>query len=170
MISVGARVIDLDYRGSIKVLLFNHANQPFTISKGDRIAQLIIECIHNPIAVEVLELTKTARNNQGFGSTDNTRVRAITTIENHEEQIQTIVLHHDTPLTGHPGIAKTLELLTYNFYWLTIRKDVETYVRGCVPCQMNKTHQNKPHAHLNPVNPGKTPFKHIFLHLLSPLP
>jgi dUTP pyrophosphatase len=42
-INVGAGVIDSDYRGEVKVLLFNHGDADFEISEGDRIAQLIIE-------------------------------------------------------------------------------------------------------------------------------
>ena len=42
-IDVGAGVIDADYRGEVKVLLFNFGSDSFTVEKGDRIAQLIIE-------------------------------------------------------------------------------------------------------------------------------
>ena len=42
-IDTGAGVIDADYRGQVKVLLFNHGETDFEISEGDRIAQLILE-------------------------------------------------------------------------------------------------------------------------------
>lgn len=42
-IDTGAGVIDADYRGEVKVLLFNHAEEPFAIKEGDRIAQLVLE-------------------------------------------------------------------------------------------------------------------------------
>ena len=42
-IDTGAGVIDPDYRGPVKVLLFNHAETEFKVKKGDRIAQLILE-------------------------------------------------------------------------------------------------------------------------------
>jgi dUTP pyrophosphatase len=42
-IDTGAGVIDADYRGQVKVLLFNHAGTDFAIKEGDRIAQLILE-------------------------------------------------------------------------------------------------------------------------------
>jgi deoxyuridine 5'-triphosphate nucleotidohydrolase len=45
MIDVGAGVIDSDYRGEIKVVLFNHGLEDFKITAGDRIAQLILEKI-----------------------------------------------------------------------------------------------------------------------------
>ena len=42
-ISVGAGVIDADYRGNVGVVLFNHGQQPFDIKAGDKIAQLVLE-------------------------------------------------------------------------------------------------------------------------------
>lgn len=42
-IDTGAGVIDADYRGQVKVLLFNHAETDFQIKTGDRIAQLVLE-------------------------------------------------------------------------------------------------------------------------------
>ena len=42
-IDVGAGVIDADYRGPVKVLLFNFGDGPFAVKEGDRIAQLVLE-------------------------------------------------------------------------------------------------------------------------------
>lgn len=68
-IDVGAGVIDSDYRGSIKVLLFNHSDINFEVRKGDRIAQLICVEICYPTIREILgSLSQTARGNNGFGS------------------------------------------------------------------------------------------------------
>ncbi|EKE39436.1 hypothetical protein ENUP19_0171G0020 [Entamoeba nuttalli] len=68
-IDVGAGVIDEDYRGEIKVILFNHSNEIFNGRRGDRIAQLIIERISYCRISEVKELNKTDRGTNGFGST-----------------------------------------------------------------------------------------------------
>ncbi|XP_023945441.2 deoxyuridine 5'-triphosphate nucleotidohydrolase [Bicyclus anynana] len=70
-IDVGAGVIDEDYRGNVGVVIFNHSDQPFSITKGDRIAQLICEKIYYPELVEVTDLTVTKRADGGFGSTGN---------------------------------------------------------------------------------------------------
>jgi dUTP pyrophosphatase len=43
MIDIGAEVVDVDYRGEIKILLFNLSNKPFKIKKGSKIAQFILE-------------------------------------------------------------------------------------------------------------------------------
>jgi deoxyuridine 5'-triphosphate nucleotidohydrolase len=42
-IDVGAGVIDADYRGQVKVLLFNHSDSDFEVKEGDRVAQLVLE-------------------------------------------------------------------------------------------------------------------------------
>lgn len=70
-ISTGAGVIDADYRGEVKVVLFNHSTKDFEIKAGDRIAQLVLERIVNADIEEISEdqLTATDRGEGGFGST-----------------------------------------------------------------------------------------------------
>lgn len=68
-IDTGAGVIDADYRGPLKVLLFNHADVDYDIKQGDRIAQLVLERIVNPDVFEVPELEQSVRGAGGFGST-----------------------------------------------------------------------------------------------------
>ncbi|KAL1883112.1 hypothetical protein VTK73DRAFT_9479 [Phialemonium thermophilum] len=68
-IDTGAGVIDADYRGPVKVLLFNHSDTDFSVREGDRIAQLILERIYNPPVVQVAELEASVRGAGGFGST-----------------------------------------------------------------------------------------------------
>ncbi|KIX05092.1 deoxyuridine 5'-triphosphate nucleotidohydrolase [Rhinocladiella mackenziei CBS 650.93] len=68
-IDTGAGVIDADYRGEVKVLLFNHGNVDFEVNKGDRIAQLVLERIYTPDIVEVEALEESVRGAGGFGST-----------------------------------------------------------------------------------------------------
>ncbi|XP_055707601.1 deoxyuridine 5'-triphosphate nucleotidohydrolase [Phlebotomus papatasi] len=68
-IDVGAGVIDEDYRGNVGVILFNHSDLDFKVTKGDRIAQLICERIFYPDIEEVQSLTETERGSGGFGST-----------------------------------------------------------------------------------------------------
>ncbi|KAH8914328.1 dUTP diphosphatase, partial [Atractiella rhizophila] len=68
-ITTGAGVVDEDYRGEVRVLLFNLSAQSFSIKRGDRIAQLVLERIYTPEVVEVQELSETVRGEDGFGST-----------------------------------------------------------------------------------------------------
>jgi len=70
-IQVGAGVIDPDYTGEIKVVLFNHGHADFHINKGDRIAQLVLEKCETPMVEEIGLLEETERGSGGFGSTGN---------------------------------------------------------------------------------------------------
>ena len=61
--------IDSDYRGEIKVIIFNHGNDDFIINNGDRIAQMILMPVLKVEFEEVEELPKSVRGSGGFGST-----------------------------------------------------------------------------------------------------
>ncbi|MEM9311893.1 MAG: dUTP diphosphatase [Pseudomonadota bacterium] len=61
--------IDSDYRGELKVLLINHGAQPFTVERGDRVAQLVLAPVVQAAWSEVAELDVTERGAGGFGST-----------------------------------------------------------------------------------------------------
>ncbi len=61
--------IDADYRGEVKVLLANLSNQPATIRRGDRIAQLVVAPVARAVLIEVPSLEQSARGSGGFGST-----------------------------------------------------------------------------------------------------
>ena len=61
--------IDSDYRGEVKVLLVNLADEPFTIHRGDRIAQLVFSRVEQAEWQEVDDLGDTSRGDGGFGST-----------------------------------------------------------------------------------------------------
>ena len=68
-IDVGARVVDSDYRGEIKVVLFSHSAEDFAVQAGDRIAQLILERLETPQVKKVAALDDTDCGAGGFGST-----------------------------------------------------------------------------------------------------
>ena len=61
--------IDSGYRGEIMVPLINHSDQVFSISRGDRIAQIVFQRYESVRFVQVAELPGSQRGNQGFGST-----------------------------------------------------------------------------------------------------
>ena len=61
--------IDSDYRGEIKVILYNHGNNDFVVNNGDRIAQMILVPIVKMELEETNDLSETIRGEGGFGST-----------------------------------------------------------------------------------------------------
>ena len=61
--------IDADYRGEIQVPLINHGPQPFEVTRGMRIAQMVVQRVPRAEWVEVAELSQTHRGAGGFGHT-----------------------------------------------------------------------------------------------------
>ena len=61
--------IDSDYRGEIKIILFNHGDDEFIIQNNDRIAQMVLVPVHKINFEEVENLPDTIRGKGGFGST-----------------------------------------------------------------------------------------------------
>ncbi len=61
--------IDADYRGEIALIVINHGEKPFTIRRGQRLAQMVIQKVYQAEWVENEELSSTARGSGGFGHT-----------------------------------------------------------------------------------------------------
>ena len=61
--------IDSDYRGELKIILFNHGNKDFIVNDNDRVAQMVLMPILKIDFEEVDELPETLRGSSGFGST-----------------------------------------------------------------------------------------------------
>jgi len=61
--------VDADYRGEVKILLINHGREPFSLRRGERVAQMIVAPVSAVELVEVDELDATERGAGGHGST-----------------------------------------------------------------------------------------------------
>ena len=61
--------VDSDYRGEIKIILFNHSNENFIINNNDRVAQMVLTPVMEMELEEANELPKSVRGEGGFGST-----------------------------------------------------------------------------------------------------
>ena len=61
--------IDSDYRGELKIIIFNHSEHDFVVNNNDRIAQMVLTPIAKMELEEANELPKTLRGEGGFGST-----------------------------------------------------------------------------------------------------
>jgi len=81
-----------------------------------------------------------------------------------------IRLHHDTPIGGHRGQWKTIELVTRNFWWPGIIKEVKRYMEGCDACQHNKNCTEQPAGKLMPNSIPEKPWMHISVDFITKLP
>ena len=60
----------MDYTRSLKVVMYNHSDQPYEVVQGEPIAQIILEKISIPLLEEIQVISPTLRGNQGFGEID----------------------------------------------------------------------------------------------------
>jgi len=81
-----------------------------------------------------------------------------------------IRLHHDTPIGGHGGQWKMVELVTRNFWWPGVTKEVKRYVEGCDTCQRNKNRTEQPAGKLMPNSISEKPWTHISADFITKLP
>ena len=78
--------------------------------------------------------------------------------------------HHDDPLAGHFGIDKTRELIARKYYWPTLRRDVEAYVKGCDVCLASKAVWHKPYGDLQALPIPTHRWKDLSMDFMTGLP
>jgi hypothetical protein len=80
--------------------------------------------------------------------------------------------HHDTPVHGHPGISKTIQLTERLYWWPKMRLDITEYVKGCAECQRHKVNTRPTKAPLQPIYPKleAAPFETVALDFIVKLP
>ena len=84
-------------------------------------------------------------------------------------RVEVIWLHHDTPVGGHGRQWKTTELITRNFWWPGVTKEVKKYVEGCDACQRNKNRTEAPTGKLMPNAVLAKPWTHITVDFITKL-
>jgi transposase InsO family protein len=85
-------------------------------------------------------------------------------------RLQVVHNHHDHPTAGHPGIAKTTELVKRDYNWPLINKFVDSYVRSCTDCKRNKPIRHKPYGELRPLPIPLRPWSSISMDFIEELP
>ena len=89
-----------------------------------------------------------------------------------EEELRTeiIRLHHDGPAVGHGGRWKTVELVTRNYWWPGIMREVGRYVEGCDLCQRMKNRAEEPAGKLKLGEVPEKPWTHLTVDFITKLP
>ncbi|KAE8734320.1 hypothetical protein F3Y22_tig00000773pilonHSYRG00160 [Hibiscus syriacus] len=77
---------------------------------------------------------------------------------------------HDSKWAGHPGIHRTLALITDHYYWPHMGDDVEAYVKTCLVCQQDKIEQKKPAGLLQPLPIPERPWESLSMDFIVGLP
>ena len=85
-------------------------------------------------------------------------------------RVEIIRLHYDIPIAGHGGQWKTVELVTRNYWWPEVTKEVKQYVEGCDQCQRMKNRTEMPAGKLRPNEVPERPWQHISVDFITKLP
>jgi hypothetical protein len=97
--------------------------------------------------------------------------RSLIYVPDHDElKLWLLQEHNDKPSAGHPGRAKTLELLSRNYYWPTMRKYVDQYVLNCDTCRRSNTPGNRPQCVLRPLPVPDGPWTDLSMDFVTGLP
>ena len=78
--------------------------------------------------------------------------------------------HHDDTAQGHPGVSKTVELLSRNYYFPGMRKEAERYISKCQNCQLNKHRTHAPYGHIQYAKIADYPWQDITMDFIVKLP
>jgi len=85
-------------------------------------------------------------------------------------RVEIIQLHHDMLIAGHGRQWKTIELVTRNYWWPGVTKEVKRYVKGCDQCQRMKNRAEMPVGKLRPNKIPERPWQHILVDFITKLP
>jgi hypothetical protein len=80
--------------------------------------------------------------------------------------------HHDLVAYGHPGISRTMDLVSRFYWWPNLARDVQSYIKGCAECQRHKINTQTQKVPLSPITPvhEALPFQTIALDFIVKLP
>jgi len=89
--------------------------------------------------------------------------------KNKRLRAEIIRLHHNMPVRGHRGQWKTIELVTQNFWWPGVSREVKQYMERCNACQRNKNCTQAPASKLMPNLIPEKPWSHISVDFIMKL-
>ena len=80
--------------------------------------------------------------------------------------------YHDAPTAGHPGRDKTTQAMKQKYWWPSMDQWIESYIKGCAPCQQNKNLMHYMHTPMYCIAPGPeaNPFEEVAMDLITQLP
>ena len=84
-------------------------------------------------------------------------------------RVEIIRLYHNTPVGGYGGQWKTVELVTRNFWWPGVTKEIKQYMKECNSYQKNKNHTEQLAGKLMPNSISEKPWTHILVDFITKL-
>ena len=109
--------------------------------------------------------------NAGFDYRGLFRINSRLYVPNHKGlRLGVLKAHHDSVLAGHQGVSKTAELIQRSYCWLGLRRDVESFIRGCAICQRTKPTRQRPQGFLQSLEVSERPWSSISMDFIEELP
>ena len=123
--------IEDDNKG-VLVIPLEHVrqNQVLICDEGDKIYKKIKEATLKLLESEVFTISKDWKEEDGVIMKD----KQIYIPDKEDLQLQVVKLYHDTPVAGHPGYEKMIELLQRTYFWLGMTSFVKDYISRCDKC------------------------------------
>jgi hypothetical protein len=87
-----------------------------------------------------------------------------------DARLKILQARHDSPLAGHPGILKTIELISCDYIWIGMQSEVKTYVSRCPVCQRTKGSKQPPVGRLKSLEVPSRPRAEISMDFIEQLP
>ena len=89
-----------------------------------------------------------------------------------DESVQRIIIErcHDHPAVGHPGRAKTFEIVTRDYWWPSIRKTIARYINNCDTCARAKPVRHMPYGYLKPLEVPQRRWESVSMDFITGLP
>lgn len=85
-------------------------------------------------------------------------------------RLKIIQTRHDSPLAGHLGAGKTIELVQREFSWPGLSREIRAYIRGCDSCQRVKVAHHAPYGKLTPLDIPSRPWQSVSMDFITGLP
>ena len=85
-------------------------------------------------------------------------------------QLEIMQLHHATPVAGHFGWSRTLDLISRQFWWPGMRRDIKSFVSSCTSCQGNKASNKRPFGLLTPLEIPDSRWHTVTMDFIMDLP
>jgi transposase InsO family protein len=88
------------------------------------------------------------------------------------EELQEAIIrqHHDDPVHGHPGVARTMEQIQRNYQFSGMKDKVASYIKKCADCQKNKHSTHAPYGEMQPMELPSEPWSDISMDFVTGLP
>jgi transposase InsO family protein len=88
------------------------------------------------------------------------------------EELQENIIrqHHDDPVHGHPGVARTMEQIQRNYQFKNMKEKVTSYIKKCADCQKNKHSTHAPYGEMQPMELPSEPWTDISMDFVTGLP